>query len=50
MSSCAGFAAILQANLKRTKGLRSTGVVGVICARHQLWRPNGLGDLQKGER
>ncbi|KZP18026.1 hypothetical protein FIBSPDRAFT_956592 [Athelia psychrophila] len=50
ISSCAGFAAIFLANLKRTTAVRTTGVGGVICSRHDLWRPNGLGDLQKGER
>ncbi|KAF7972068.1 hypothetical protein HWV62_19137 [Athelia sp. TMB] len=49
ISSCAGFAAIFLANLKRTTAVRTTGVGGVICSRHDLWRPNGLGDLQKGE-
>lgn len=49
LSTCAGFAALLKANLTRTKGLRSTGVGAVVCA-HDQWRPNGIGDLQKGER
>ncbi|EEB99207.1 hypothetical protein MPER_01159 [Moniliophthora perniciosa FA553] len=30
--------------------LRATGVGAVTCARHELFRPNGMGDLQKGER
>ncbi|KAI0693263.1 hypothetical protein BC835DRAFT_1276253, partial [Cytidiella melzeri] len=50
MSTCAGFQAMLQANLKKAKGLNATGVVGVACSRHELWRPNGMGDLQRGER
>ncbi|KAF7968492.1 hypothetical protein HWV62_30451 [Athelia sp. TMB] len=50
ISSCAGFAAIFLANLKRTTAVRTTGVGGVLCSRHELWRPNGMGDLQKGER
>lgn len=37
------------ANTKRTDGIGSTGVCGV-CCRHEEWRPNGMGDLQKGER
>lgn len=49
LSTCAGFAALLKANLKRTKGLRSSGVGAVVCV-HDQWRPNGIGDLQKGER
>ncbi|KAJ6458086.1 hypothetical protein DFH09DRAFT_1255389 [Mycena vulgaris] len=33
-----------------TTGLRTSGVGGCVCARHESVRPNGLGDLQKGER
>ncbi|KAJ7021079.1 hypothetical protein C8F04DRAFT_1274148 [Mycena alexandri] len=50
MSSCSGFQAMFLANAKRVKGLRVTGIGGVTCARHNMWRPNGLGDLQAGER
>ncbi|KAJ7023225.1 hypothetical protein C8F04DRAFT_970391 [Mycena alexandri] len=50
MSSCSGFQAMFLANAKKVKGLRSTGVGGVTCARHNMWRPNGMGDLQAGER
>ena len=50
ISTCSGFAAIHLANLKKMRGLHATGVAGVACARHEMWRPNGLGDLQKGER
>lgn len=35
---------------KKSKGLRATGMAAVSCARHQLFRPLGVGDLQKGER
>lgn len=35
---------------KKSKGLRATGVGGVSCARHQMFRPLGMGDLQLGER
>jgi hypothetical protein len=35
---------------KKSKGLRATGMAAVSCARHQLFRPLGMGDLQKGER
>jgi Kyakuja-Dileera-Zisupton transposase len=38
------------ANSKKSEGLRATGIGAVICARHALYRPNGMGDLQKGER
>jgi hypothetical protein len=35
---------------KNSKGLRATGTAAVSCARHELFRPLGVGDLQKGER
>ncbi|KAI0060628.1 hypothetical protein BV25DRAFT_1806815 [Artomyces pyxidatus] len=47
--NCVGFSAINNANSKRSKGLRVTGVGAVTC-RHEFWQPNGIGDLQKGER
>ncbi|KAF8137999.1 hypothetical protein K438DRAFT_2119507 [Mycena galopus ATCC 62051] len=50
ISSCSGFQAMFLANKKRVKGLRTTGVGGVTCARHNMWQPNGIGDLQLGER
>ncbi|KAJ7705920.1 hypothetical protein B0H16DRAFT_1345957 [Mycena metata] len=50
ISSCSGFQAMFLANAKRVKGLRVTGIGGVTCARHNMWRPNGIGDLQMGER
>ncbi|KAF9024541.1 hypothetical protein BDZ89DRAFT_954630 [Hymenopellis radicata] len=50
MSSCSGFQAMFLANLKNVRGLRTTGVAGVTCARHGVWMPNGIGDLQRGER
>ncbi|KAJ7772152.1 hypothetical protein B0H14DRAFT_2539080 [Mycena olivaceomarginata] len=50
ISSCSGFQAMFLANKRRVKGLRTTGVGGVTCARHNMWRPNGIGDLQLGER
>ncbi|KAK7027686.1 CxC2 domain-containing protein [Favolaschia claudopus] len=50
VSTCIAFQALLQKNTKMTTGLRSSGIGGVVCARHELVRPQGLGDLQKGER
>ncbi|KAJ7129684.1 hypothetical protein C8R44DRAFT_872918 [Mycena epipterygia] len=50
ISTCSGFQAMFLANRKHIKGLRTTGVGGVTCARHNMWRPNGIGDLQVGER
>ncbi|KAJ7660093.1 hypothetical protein DFH06DRAFT_989201, partial [Mycena polygramma] len=50
ISSCSGFQAMFLANMKRVKGLRTTGIAGVRCSRHNMWRANGMGDLQVGER
>ncbi|KAJ7058422.1 hypothetical protein C8F01DRAFT_1303976 [Mycena amicta] len=50
MSTCIAFAALLQKDTRMTTGLRVSGVGGCVCARHECMRPNGLGDLQKGER
>ncbi|KAF8907161.1 hypothetical protein CPB85DRAFT_1223639 [Mucidula mucida] len=50
MATCSGFKATFLADLKNAKGLRTTGIAGVTCSRHGVWRPNGMGDLQRGER
>ncbi|KAG6912525.1 hypothetical protein DXG01_014015 [Tephrocybe rancida] len=50
ISHCVGFAALWQANTRKAKGLRATGVGSVSCARHQMFHPTGTGDLQKGEK
>ncbi|KAJ7065916.1 hypothetical protein B0H15DRAFT_926024 [Mycena belliarum] len=50
VSTCIAFAALLQKDTRMTTGLRCSGVGGVVCARHELVRPQGMGDLQKGER
>ncbi|KAJ7170643.1 hypothetical protein C8R43DRAFT_1120404 [Mycena crocata] len=50
ISICIVFAALLQKDTWMTTGLCCSGVGGVICARHELVRPQGMGDLQKGER
>ncbi|KAF7974955.1 hypothetical protein HWV62_10677 [Athelia sp. TMB] len=50
ISSCVGFQALLNMLTKKSKGLRATGMGAVSCSRHQMFRPQGLGDLQKGER
>ncbi|CAK5273727.1 unnamed protein product [Mycena citricolor] len=49
-STCIAFAALLQKDTRLTTGLRISGVGGCVCARHECMRPNGIGDLQKGER
>ncbi|KAJ7077196.1 hypothetical protein C8R44DRAFT_836773 [Mycena epipterygia] len=49
ISTCSGFRAMFMANSKRGKRLRTTGVGGMTCRRHNMWCPNGIGDLQLGE-
>ncbi|KAJ7079869.1 hypothetical protein C8R43DRAFT_910055, partial [Mycena crocata] len=48
--TCIAFAALLQTDTRMTMGPHVSGVGGVVCARHECVHPNGLGDLQKGER
>ncbi|KAF8873404.1 hypothetical protein BD779DRAFT_1613679 [Infundibulicybe gibba] len=50
ISHCVTFSALSKANSKGWKGLRATGIGSVSCARHEMFRPNGTGNLQKGER
>ncbi|KAF7308292.1 CxC2 domain-containing protein [Mycena chlorophos] len=50
ITTCMAFAALLQKDTRMTTGLRVSGVGGCVCARHECMRPNGLGDLHKGER
>ncbi|KAN0118878.1 hypothetical protein V8E52_004650 [Russula decolorans] len=42
--------AVDHANTRISQGYTTTGVGGVVCARHGLVRKNGTGNLQKGER
>ncbi|KAJ6513670.1 hypothetical protein C8R47DRAFT_1064378 [Mycena vitilis] len=50
VTSCSGFQALFQSLTRRVKGLRTTGIGGVTCSRHNMWMGNGIGDLQLGER
>ncbi|KAF8145014.1 hypothetical protein K438DRAFT_1630834, partial [Mycena galopus ATCC 62051] len=50
INHCVSFAALWSANNKRTKGLRASGVGSVSCSCHEMFRPLGMGDLQRGER
>ncbi|VDC03136.1 unnamed protein product [Peniophora sp. CBMAI 1063] len=50
MSSCSRFGATILANLKNGKGLRTTGIGAVFCARHEFFCANSIGTLIKGER
>jgi hypothetical protein len=48
--TCSGLAALDYANTKFSRGYSTTGVGMGVCARHEFIQPNGVGDLQKGER
>ncbi|KAJ7705144.1 hypothetical protein B0H16DRAFT_1747395 [Mycena metata] len=50
MSTCSGLAALDHVNTKFSRGYAATGVGMGVCARHEFVQPNGVGDLQKGER
>ncbi|KAF7367916.1 CxC2 domain-containing protein [Mycena sanguinolenta] len=50
MSTCSGLAALDHANTKFARGYSATGVGMGVCARHEFVQPNGVADLQKGER
>ena len=51
ISTCgSSFNAVSQAYTKYAKGYAVTGVGGVDCAQHGFKRPNGVVDLQRGER
>lgn len=50
VSTCTGFAAMTQANMKYSKGYTASGVGAVICARHEFFLANGVGDTQVGEK
>ncbi|KAF8144237.1 hypothetical protein K438DRAFT_1632149 [Mycena galopus ATCC 62051] len=50
MSTCSGLAALNYTNTKFSRGYSTTGVRMGVCARHEFVQPNGMGNLQKGER
>ncbi|KAG2745146.1 hypothetical protein P692DRAFT_20742764, partial [Suillus brevipes Sb2] len=49
-STCSSHNAVNMADTKASQGLAATGVGTIDCARHNMKLPNGVGDLQKGER
>ena len=49
-STCSNYNAMAKANSKDSRHLDTTGAGTVDCVRHDMKRPNGVGDLQKGER
>ncbi|TRM58840.1 hypothetical protein BD626DRAFT_409846, partial [Schizophyllum amplum] len=50
VSTCISFAALMEKDTKLSTGCRVSGCGACSCTRHEAIRPNGLGDLQKGER
>jgi Kyakuja-Dileera-Zisupton transposase len=49
-STCSNYDAMAKANSKDARYLDITGAGTVDCVRHDMKRPNGVGDIQKGER
>ena len=49
-STCSRHSAVNMADTKANQGLAATGVGTVDCAHHHMKLPNGVGDLQKGEK
>ncbi|KAG2055894.1 hypothetical protein BDR06DRAFT_981634 [Suillus hirtellus] len=49
-STCISHNAVNMANVKTSRGLAAMGVGTVDCTRHDMKLPNGVGDLQKGEK
>jgi hypothetical protein len=49
-STCSNHDAIKSASIRGGKGWAVTGLGSVQCSPHDMKRPNGCGDLQKGER
>lgn len=50
-SSCSRFGAMSMANRKGgALGLRTTGIAGCSCARHEHILPQGMATLRRGER
>ncbi|KAG1740920.1 hypothetical protein EDB19DRAFT_1895244 [Suillus lakei] len=49
-STCVSHNTVNTADTKSSRGLAATGVGMINCARHDMKLPNGIGDLQKGER
>ncbi|KAG2338570.1 hypothetical protein BDR05DRAFT_978103 [Suillus weaverae] len=49
-STCSSHNAVNMADMKLSQGLAATGVGTVNCACHNMKRPNGVRDLQRGEK
>jgi hypothetical protein len=49
-TTCTRLRATLMQNIAKFKNAVISGVVAIQCARHGLFLPQGMVDLQKGER
>jgi hypothetical protein len=49
-STCNNHDAIKSSNMRGGEGHEASGLGSCECSRHDMKRPNGVGDLQKGER
>ncbi|KAG1897298.1 uncharacterized protein F5891DRAFT_1129937 [Suillus fuscotomentosus] len=49
-STCSSHTAVNMADTKINRGLAATGLGTIDCARHNMKRPNAVGDLQKANR
>lgn len=49
-STCSNHDAIKSASIRGGKGAAASGMGSAQCGRHDMKRPCGVGDLQKGER
>lgn len=49
-STCNNHDAIKSASMRGGKGTTASGLGTIECSRHDMKRPNSVGDLQKGER
>ncbi|KAK7026742.1 hypothetical protein VNI00_015515 [Paramarasmius palmivorus] len=49
-NDCSSLAAVKQANTKFNRGYATTGCLLCMCSRHELCEPNGVVDLNRGEK
>ncbi|KAK7020260.1 hypothetical protein VNI00_017752 [Paramarasmius palmivorus] len=49
-NDCSSLAAVKQANTKFNRGYATTGCLLCMCSRHEICEPNGVVDLNRGEK
>ncbi|KAK7014754.1 hypothetical protein VNI00_019289 [Paramarasmius palmivorus] len=50
VNNCSSLAAVKQANTKFNRGYATTGCLLCMCSRHEICEPNGMVDLNRGEK